>query len=54
MKVEQVGNRTQIRMSVRFVSVDDKDDFIDVTTAGYGMTIRTGPQGNQLFNQNAC
>ena len=37
MKVEQVGNRTQIQMSVRFVSVDDKDDFIDVTTAGYGI-----------------
>ena len=37
MKLEQVGNRTQIQMNVRFVSVDDKDDFIDVTTAGYGI-----------------
>ena len=37
MKMEQVGNRTQIHMSVRFVNIDDKDDFIDVTTGGYGI-----------------
>jgi hypothetical protein len=33
----QVGNRTQARMIVRFVSVDDAADFIDVVSAGYGI-----------------
>jgi hypothetical protein len=37
LDIEQVGNRTQMRMHVRFVSIDDKDDFIDVATAGYGI-----------------
>lgn len=36
-KIEQVGNRTQMRMVVRFVNVDDGQDFIDVVTAGYGI-----------------
>jgi hypothetical protein len=37
MEMEQVGNRTQTRMAVRFVSIDDAKDFIDVLTAGYGI-----------------
>jgi hypothetical protein len=35
--MQQIGNRTQIKMAVRFVSVDDATDFIDVETAGYGI-----------------
>jgi len=37
MKMEQVGNRTQMQMSIRFVSIDDKTDYIDVVSAGYGI-----------------
>jgi hypothetical protein len=35
--LSQVGNRTQMQMSVRFVNVDDGTDFIDVVSAGYGI-----------------
>src|SRR6185369_12739279 len=34
---EQVGNRTQCAMTVRFVSIDDPDDRIDVPSFGYGI-----------------
>lgn len=34
---EQVGNRTQMHMVVRFVSVDDAADFMDVHSVGYGI-----------------
>lgn len=34
---EQVGNRTQMHMVVRFVSVDDASDFMDVHSVGYGI-----------------
>jgi hypothetical protein len=37
MQMEQVGNRTQAGMTVRFVSIDDAADFMDVCTAGYGI-----------------
>jgi len=37
LQTEQFGNRTQAFMVVRFVNVDDKDDFIDVQTFGYGI-----------------
>lgn len=37
MKMEQIGNRTQMQMVVRFVNVDDPLDYIDVVTAGYGI-----------------
>jgi hypothetical protein len=37
MLIEQSGNRTQLQMDVRFVSIDDPLDFIDVATAGYGI-----------------
>lgn len=37
MDLQQVGNRTQATMTVRFVSVDDATDFMDVRTAGYGI-----------------
>ena len=35
--IEQVGNRTQMAMTIRFVSIDDRTDFIDVVSAGYGI-----------------
>ena len=34
---EQIGNRTQMHMIVRFVSVDDAADFMDVHSVGYGI-----------------
>ena len=34
---EQQGNRTEVDMQIRFVNVDDADDFIDVPTFGYGI-----------------
>lgn len=37
MKMEQVGNRTQMELAVRFVSVNDATDYIDVASAGYGI-----------------
>lgn len=37
IQMEQVGNRTQMTMVVRFVSIDDIDDHIDVHSAGYGI-----------------
>ena len=41
---EQSGKNTIIDMVVRFVNVDDREDFIDVPTCGYGLdTGDTGP-----------
>lgn len=37
LETTQVGNRTQAQMTVRFVSVDNPTDFIDVPTFGYGI-----------------
>jgi hypothetical protein len=37
MTMGQVGNRTELQMTVRFVDVDDATSFIDVATAGYGI-----------------
>ena len=37
MAVEQVGNRTQAMFNVRFENIDDRSDFIDVATFGYGV-----------------
>lgn len=37
IEMSQVGNRTQMLTTVRFVSIDDPTDFIDVATAGYGI-----------------
>lgn len=37
IEMSQVGNRTQMLTTVRFVSIDDPADFIDVATAGYGI-----------------
>jgi hypothetical protein len=34
---EQVGNRTQCSMSVRFVNIDEPEDCFDVETFGYGI-----------------
>ena len=37
MSVHQEGNRTQATFSVRFENIDDRADFIDVATFGYGV-----------------
>ena len=37
LDVKQVGNRTEMWMTVRFVNVDDATDSIEVATAGYGI-----------------
>lgn len=34
---EQDGNRTQVRLRVRFANVDEPTDFIDVPSLGYGI-----------------
>lgn len=40
---EQSGKVTIIDMVIRFVNVDDKDDYLDVPTCGYG--VDTGDKG---------
>lgn len=37
MQVEQNGNRTQAVFQVRFENIDDRSDYIDVATFGYGV-----------------
>lgn len=37
MHVEQNGNRTQAVFQVRFENIDDRSDYIDVATFGYGV-----------------
>lgn len=37
MNVQQEGNRTQACFTVRFENIDDRADFIDVATFGYGV-----------------
>jgi hypothetical protein len=37
MNVHQEGNRTQACFTVRFENIDDRADFIDVATFGYGV-----------------
>ena len=37
MEMEQVGNRTQMKMTIRFVNIDEAHDYIDVVSAGYGI-----------------
>ena len=37
MSSEQDGNRTQVKLVVRFVNIDDPSDFIDVHGLGYGI-----------------
>jgi hypothetical protein len=34
---QQSGNRTECAMTVRFVNIDDPQDFFDVETFGYGL-----------------
>lgn len=43
LKWQQSGQRTEIDMVVRFVNVDNGDDFIDVPTLGFGLD--TGDKG---------
>ena len=37
MDQQQTGNRTEMKLTVRFVSIDDANDYIDVVSAGYGI-----------------
>ena len=37
VQYEQIGNRTQCAMTIRFVNIDEPVDFIDVETFGYGI-----------------
>ncbi len=37
IEMTQVGNRTQMTAIIRFVSTDDRNDYIDVYSAGYGI-----------------
>lgn len=37
MEMRQSGNRTEAQFKVRFCSVHDKTDYIDVATAGFGI-----------------
>jgi hypothetical protein len=37
MHMQQVGNRTEMTMMVRFVNIDDITDCIDVASAGFGI-----------------
>lgn len=37
MSAEQVGNRTQVLLKVRFANIDEPADFIDVPGLGYGV-----------------
>ena len=34
---QQSGNRTECAMTVRFVNIDDQNDYFDVETFGYGL-----------------
>jgi len=37
LQVSQNGNRTEAKFKVRFANIDDRNDFIDVDTFGYGI-----------------
>ena len=37
MSYEQVGNRTQVFLQLKFCNIDDKDDFMLVDCLGYGI-----------------
>lgn len=34
---EQIGNRTQVALTVRFANIDNPEDYIDVPSLGYGI-----------------
>ena len=36
LRYEQQGNRTQVQLDLRFVNIDDKEDYIDVACLGFG------------------
>lgn len=36
-ETQQIGNRTEARMTIRFVNIDDPTDYINVETFGYGL-----------------
>lgn len=37
LNLSQVGNRTEITLTVRFVNIDDPNQYVDVPSAGYGI-----------------
>lgn len=46
--VEQQGNRTQVKMAVRFASIDEPDDYIDVMSIGYGIDTQDKGPGKAI------
>jgi hypothetical protein len=36
-ETQQIGNRTEARMTIRFINIDDVSEFIDIETFGYGL-----------------
>ena len=47
-EVEQQGNRTQVKMAVRFASIDEPDDYIDVMSIGYGIDTQDKGPGKAI------
>ena len=48
LKVGQDGNRTEAVFAVRFENIDDRSDFIDVSTVGYGVDSQDKGPGKAL------
>ena len=48
LELTQEGNRTQVVLWVRFASTDDKTDFIDVPSVGYGIDSQDKGPGKAL------
>lgn len=48
MTVHQEGNRTQAIFSVRFENIDDRMDYIDVATFGYGVDTQDKGPGKAM------
>ena len=48
LKVRQDGNRTEAYFDLRFVNIDDPEDFIDVPTFGYGIDPQDKGAGKAL------
>jgi hypothetical protein len=48
MRATQDGNRTEVQMTVTFVNVDDKTDYLDVATIGYGIDTQDKGPGKAM------
>ena len=44
----QSGNRTEVNLVVRFCNIDDKDDYIDVASMGYGLDAQDKGPGKAI------